>query len=233
MAIYKIFCDESGHLEQNKLDAMVLGAICCSNEKSIELSKKIKWLRHKYQFRQEFKWTKLNKHYWELYKEVIDTILFDPDVNFKATVINEKNRLNHDIYNKDSHNLFYYKMFYYTLKNFLSEGNNYRVYLDYMDTLGSQRAKELCKVLMSEHYQQVNLSATIIRSEESQLLQVCDLLIGAVAYKNRDDIEHKSEIKKHFVHYLEEKLGYCLNASAPPWEKQFNIFCFQPRKENV
>lgn len=229
MSVYKIFCDESCHLQHDGADVMVLGALHCSAEKSIDLTKRIKWLRHEYNYKPEFKWSRLHKHQWPLYKAIIDTILDDAEVGFKATVVLSKNKLDHQQYNSGSHSTFYYKMFYYTLRDFLKEGHEYRVYLDYMDTVGAQKIKKMCEVLQAGTNWQLNVGATIVQSYEVQLVQVVDLLIGAVAYRNRTDIEKTSPIKNQFVTYIEQKIGTSLDYATPPWETKFNIFRFMPR----
>ncbi|MBE0509009.1 MAG: DUF3800 domain-containing protein [Marinospirillum sp.] len=233
MTTYKIFCDESCHLEHDGADVMVLGAIHCTADKAVSLIKHIKWLRHQHNYKPELKWSKLNKHQWPLYRDLVDLLVSDPDVRFKATVVLNKNILDHQQYNAGSHSNFYYKMFYYTLRDFLKEGNDYRIYLDYMDTLGAEKSRKLCDVLQKGTSWQIKVNTTIVQSYEAQLIQLCDLLIGAVAYRNRDDIEHASAIKMQFVEYLEAKLGYALNYGTPPWEQQFNIFRFQPRRSNA
>lgn len=227
--VYKIFCDESCHLEHDGSDIMVLGAIHCSAEKATALNKHIKWLRHQHNFRPELKWNRLHNKQWPLYKDLIDMVMDDQAVNFKATIVMNKKQLDHYQYNAGSHSIFYYKMFYYTLRDFLKVENQYRIYLDYMDTLGAEKTRKLCEVLQSETHWQLDVGATIVQSYEVQLIQLCDLLIGAVAWRNRADIEHKSPIKKQFVEYLEQKIGHALNCPTPPWEDQFNVFKFVPR----
>ena len=231
LPVYKIFCDESCHLEHDSADIMVLGALHCSAEKATQLTKHIKWLRHQHNFKPELKWSKLNKHQWPLYKDLIDLLTSDNELHFKATVVLNKQVLDHQQYNAGSHSNFYYKMFFYTLRDFLKPGNEYRIYLDYMDTLGSEKTKKLCTVLHNETAWQLTASATIVQSYEAQLIQLCDLLIGAISYRNRTDIEHSSAIKKQFVQYLEQKIGRSLASATPPWEEQFNIFRFEPRKD--
>jgi hypothetical protein len=231
--IYKIFCDESCHLQHDGADIMVLGALHCTAEKTIQLNKHIKWLRHEHNFKPEFKWSKLHKHQWPLYKNIIDLIIDDLDVHFKATVVLNKNTLEHQLYNSGSHSDFYHKMFYFTLRDFLQINNEYRVYLDYMDTTSAVKTQKMCEVLQNGTYWQLDVNATIVQSYEVQLVQVVDLLIGAVAYRNRSDIEKSSAIKKQFVSYLEQKIGARLDVGTPPWEEQFNIFRFQPRKADA
>ncbi len=228
--IYKIFCDESCHLEHDGADIMVLGALHCTAEKATALTKHIKWLRHQHNYHNELKWTKLIAKQWPFYRSLLDMLFDDCDIWFKATVVQHKQSLDHERYNAGSHNTFYYKMFYYTLKDFLGPNNRYRIYLDYMDTLGGSKTKELCDVLQNSTDWSLSVNAFIVQSYEAQLIQLCDLLIGAISYKNRTDISHKSIIKGQIVAYLEAKLGHELNYTTPPWERQFNIFRFAPRR---
>lgn len=229
MGIYKIFCDESCHLEHDHADIMVLGALYCSNKKSIELSKAIKQLKVKHEYRPELKWSKLHKNLWLLYKDLIDLFINDDEIHFKATVVSNKKALNHEFFNEGSHNTFYYKMFYYTLRDFLEKENEYRIYLDFMDTHGSYKTRKLNEILENGACGEITTQITIIRSHESVIMQLCDLMIGAIAYRNRHDIEKNSPIKNQFIDYLENLLKRELTTGTPPWEKQFNIFQFQPR----
>jgi len=227
--VFKIFCDESCHMQHDGADIMVLGAIHCSAEKAVQLNRHIKWLRHQHNYQTELKWTKLVAKQWPFYQALMDLLLTDPDVWFKATVVQRKSSLDHGRFNDGSHNDFYYKMFYYTLRDFLAVQNEYRLYLDYMDTMGGEKTRKLCEVLTAGERSQLAISATIVQSYESQLIQLCDLLIGAIGYRNRSDIEHSSVIKNQIVEYLEARLGHPLDYSTAPWERQFNIFRFAPR----
>lgn len=106
MPVYKIFCDESCHLENDGADIMVLGGIRCSAEKVIALNKHIKWLRHQHNYHTELKWTKLILKQMAFYKALIDLLFDDDDIWFKATVVQHKERLEHALYNEGSHNTF-------------------------------------------------------------------------------------------------------------------------------
>ena len=50
MSKYKIFCDESNHLENDSSNLMVLGAIQCVEEEVTKANKTIKYLRHKHNY---------------------------------------------------------------------------------------------------------------------------------------------------------------------------------------
>jgi hypothetical protein len=231
---FKIFCDESCHLDLQKdlSNVMVLGALSCPEEKVEHLTRAIKYLRHKHQYYTELKWTKLIAKQFNFYREVLDLFLNSEDVLFKATVVVNKKYLNHDEFNHGSHNNFYYKMFFYALRDFIHPGGSYKIYLDYMDTQGRDKARKLIDVLENSNHGTINAKAYIIRSHESQLIQLCDLLIGALSYANREDIERKSAIKNELVSYLEQRLCRQLTVGTPPWEEKFNIFRFSPRRKS-
>lgn len=228
---FKIFCDESCHLEKDTSNVMVLGALSCPENSVQLLNRKIKYLRHKHNYLTELKWTKLIGKQFDFYKDLLDLFLDSEELHFKATVVINKNYLDHDEFNQGSHNNFYYKMFFYALRDFINPGGSYKIYLDYMDTHGRDKAAKLMDVLHNSNYGNVNTTAYIIRSYESQLIQLCDLLIGALSYANREDIERKSIIKNEIVGYLEKRLCRQLTVGTPPWEEKFNIFRFSPRRK--
>ena len=216
---YKIFCDESNHLLNTKSNLMVNGAILVKEEKVEEINRNIKSIKYKHNYFNELKWTKLLNSKKEFYKELID-YFFETEMRFKATFIpNKKQRL----YNQYgySHDEFYYIVYFYTMRNFINKFDEYKIYLDYKDINGGKRIKKLKETLGK---QAKACDIYIIQSQESQILQLCDIFIGAIGYKNRTDIENKeSEIKLFIIEYIEQKLGYSLVATAP-WVEKFNIF---------
>ena len=216
---YKIFCDESNHLLNTKSNLMVNGAILVQEERVEEINRYIKYIKHKHNYFNELKWTKLLKSKKEFYKELID-YFFESDMKFKATFIPNKKDNIHSLYN-NSHDEFYYIIYFYTMRNFINSSDEYKIYLDYKDINGGKRIKKLKEILGK---QAKACDIYIIQSQESQILQLCDIFIGAIGYKNRTDLDKKeSEIKLFIIKYLEEKLGYPL-VSTTPWIDKFNIF---------
>jgi len=232
MSAYKIFCDESNHLEYDSSNLMILGAIQCPEEEVIRANKTIKYLRHKHNYTKELKWTKVSENQKPFYDELLEYFFSSVHLRFKGTVVINKSYLEHDLFSS-THDEFYYKMYYYTLRDFLNAGNQYKIYLDYKDSQGGKRVSKLKEVFVNESRGHIEPEFTIIHSHESQLLQVCDLLIGALGYKNRNDIEHSSSIKNHIVQTIEQHIGHDLALGTPQWESKFNIFRYSPRKFNV
>ncbi|MDC5074712.1 DUF3800 domain-containing protein [Acinetobacter baumannii] len=224
----KIFCDESCHLLHDHADVMVLGALTCDSENIVRILKHLKWMKKDYL--PELKWSRFNHIQLPLYKDLFDYFFEEPSLNFKATVVEHKNQLDHALYNDHSHMDFYYKMYYYTLRDFLYGDENYKIYLDYMSHDGGRKAKKLKEVLISyKRFEDSRINVTIIQSYESILIQLCDFFIGAIAYSNRHDLEIKSKHKIEFIEHMENKLNRSLKNSTFPGEKKFNIFKFTPR----
>lgn len=229
--VLKLYCDESCHLQHDGCDVMVLGAICCGEDDVAAVVRHIKWLRNKHECYTELKWTKLINKQLGFYFELIDYFM-DSGLRFKSTIVMDKKLLDHERYNDGSHGVFYYKMFYYTLRDFIKKDAWAKIYLDYMDTLGGGKVRKLEEILSSETRSKgvdAKITGHIIRSHESQLIQLCDMLIGAVAYRNRTDIEKKSVTKLAVVEHIEAKLCRSLEVATPPWEEKFNVFKFSPQ----
>lgn len=230
---FKIFCDESCHLENDGINLMALGALCCDASEVEAIISEIKKLRQLHNYQNEIKWTKLIRKQLPFYKALINLFIESPSLRFKATIVQNKSNLDHEQYNEGSHGTFYYKMFFYTLKSFLQPGQSYRIYMDYMDTHGAKKSAVLSDVLNSKMQGTIRLGVHINRSHESQLIQFCDLLTGAIGYKNRSDIRKESVIKNEIISHIEARLGRPLNYGTPPWEEKLNIFMFSPRSRNV
>jgi hypothetical protein len=226
MSTYKIFCDESNHLLNDKANIMVNGALQIKEDHVKEANMYIKKLRHKYNYKTEIKWTKLIKKQLPFYKELIDYFFNNIHMNFKATLVVNKSNANHERYGRN-HDQFYYVVYYYTLRDLLKKDGSHKIYFDYKDTLGGTRVKKLKEVLNNDGYSKIDF--TIIHSYEAQLIQLSDLFIGAIGYTNREDIEKNSEIKCAIVDYLNEKIkqqGHNIGdiQSTKPWAEKFNIF---------
>lgn len=215
---FKIFCDESNHLLNTKSANMVNGAILLPEEEVEQTNRDIKALKHKHHYYNELKWTKLLNSRKAFYVEIID-YFFSSNMQFKATFVPNKKENIHELYGY-SHDEFYYIVYFYTMRNFMNISHDYKIYLDYKDVNGGKRIQKLQEKLGNNAHR---CDIHIIQSQESQVLQVCDLFIGAISYKNRTDIGHSSEIKKFIIEYIEQKTGYPL-VSTPPWEEKFNIF---------
>lgn len=219
---FKIYCDESCHLGHDTSNAMVFGALVCAGDFVREADAHIKVLRERHGYTRELKWTKLSRLDLPFYGDLLDYIYANQNLRFKAIIVPDKSLLDHEKFNQGSASDFYYKMAFFALRDFISEGKSFRLYLDYMDTLGRTKVKTLKNVLMS--CKPKFLEAQTIRSHESQLIQLCDLLIGAICYSNRADITKGSPVKTELVAMISSKFGVRLDKSTPKFARKFNLF---------
>lgn len=187
--IFNIYCDESCHLENDGIPIMLLGAVVCPVLKAREISIRVKEIKLEFQLPGDFeiKWTKVSQGKLPFYQRIVDYFFDDDDLCFRGLLIPDKGALNHGKFAQD-HDAWYYKMYFQMLKAIFDESNRYRIYIDIKDTLGVRKIAKLHDVLCNNIYDfDRNIVERLqqIRSHESALLQLADLLIGAVGYHNR------------------------------------------------
>ena len=228
---YSIYCDESCHLEHDRSPVMVLGCVWCPTSQIRRISRDILRIKLKHSATGELKWTKVSASRREFYLELLDRFLEDHSLRFRALVVTEKERLDHDYFNQGSHDTFYYKMYFYLLRQVLTPPNTYRVYLDIKDTRSAQKVRGLRDVLCNNVYDFDRATIPNIQnicSRESALMQLADFLIGAVGYVHRLGMANRT--KHEVAQALCRKVGYNLRSSTPPWAAKFNLFVFTPAK---
>lgn len=218
---FRIFCDESCHLENDKQPFMVLGGLKVDEKGYHDILEKIRQLRTQFKMGTEFKWIKISRSRIGFYHALIDLFLKEPVLEFRAVIVN-KSVLKHDQFNNGEHDLFYYKMFYYVIDHFINTDDGYRAFFDYKDTKSKLRLAELKTVFDNKYRNKSDILLQSIRSNESQLIQLTDIFIGAIAYKVRQ--LNTSQAKLSIADYLEEKTQYPLTCSTPLFEKKFNLF---------
>ncbi len=222
---YKIFCDESCHLQNDGWDTMSLGAIKLPSDDYEEVKNDIKEIKLKHKNPFEIKWTKLSYSRMPLYKELIDYFI-NSKISFRVVTIINKQDLNHNIF-KQTHSQFYYKTYYLVLKKIMNEYDKYQVYMDLKDTRGKEALTNLTDVFQNSHELPIPFMQHI-RADESQLLQLADLFTGAVSYKMRNLKE--SKIKLEIIDYIERRLGIQLNTTSSYGYEKFNRFIQDPKK---
>jgi len=186
---YNIYCDESCHLENDNIPVMVLGGVYCRAGEVRRIARALRGLKAEHGLAPDFevKWTKISGGKIDFYRAVLDLFLQDEALRFRGVLIPDKGALNHGRFGQN-HDQWYYKMYYTLLRYVFTAPNRYRVYLDIKDTRGGHKTRNLHEVLANslhdfDHETVVRVQQ--VRSHESALLQLADLLIGAIAYENR------------------------------------------------
>ncbi|MFH0739883.1 MAG: DUF3800 domain-containing protein [bacterium] len=231
--IYNIYCDESCHLENDRQKAMTLGAIWCPVEKVKEISKRVKEIKERHGLKKNFeiKWTKVSPAKTSFYLDIIDYFFDNDDLHFRCLVIGDKSKLNHNDFSQ-THDEWYYKMYFDLLKIILEPTEKYNIYLDIKDTRSADKVKCLKKILCNNMYdfnREIIGNIQNIRSHESELAQIADLLIGAISYLNRSF--STSESKKILIKRIQERSGYSLQKSTLISELKLNILIWEGQQK--
>lgn len=233
--VFNVYCDESCHLERDRSRVMGFGAISVEAELARSLSQELRSLKTRSGCRGELKWTKVSLKNAPFYCDLVDFFFSKPELSFRALVVNGKDRLDHEQYNQGSHDLFYYKMYYYLLRNIVEYDprKELRVYIDIKDTRSSQKVASLRDVLCNSFHDFDHRRISRIqqiRSHESELLQLTDFLLGAVVYDSRKLTGNLA--KRAVIKRIQEHTRHGLGGTTAPWEQKFNLYHFWPRKDS-
>ena len=172
----------------------------------------------------EIKWIKVSKSKVNFYLDVLDYFFDNSCLHFRALIIPNKSLLDHKKY-QQTHDDWYYKMYFDMLKIIIDSDFQYHIYLDYKDTLGASKVKKLHNVLANAHYdfsKDILERIQLVRSHEAELLQLADMLIGAIAYANRGLSGNQG--KEILVARMKERSGFSLLKSTLPKESKVNLF---------
>jgi hypothetical protein len=227
--IYNVYCDESCHLENDGQQIMVLGAVWSPLEKTREISERIREIKVRHQLSPKFeiKWTKVSPAKQAFYMDVLDYFFDNDDLHFRALVAEDKNKLQHELYNQD-HDTWYYKMYFEMLKIILDPKNSYRIYLDIKDTCSADKTRKLNEVLCNNIYdfeRKIIERLQTVRSHEVEILQLADMLIGIISYVNRNLSGNSA--KEALVERMRVRSGYQLTKKTLLKEDKVNLLLWQ------
>lgn len=210
---------------------MTLGAIYCPTSSVHEINAAVRQIKAEHSFnpRAEVKWTKVSAAGVPLYSALLEYFFAQDELHFRGLVIPDKSKLRHESFGQ-THDEWYYKMYFEMLKAVLSPADCYRIYLDVKDTRSANRVAKLQQVLSNSMY---DFSSSIIervqtvRSDEVELLQLADLMIGALSYTHRGLMGNKG--KEKAIDLIKARTHLNLMQSTLPRANKFNLFVWQPQ----
>lgn len=230
---FNIYCDESCHLENDHQKVMVLGAIWTPMDAVPDLAKAARVLKvqHGLSSAYELKWGKVSPGQQDYYEAVLKWYWESPELHFRGLIVPDKSKLDHEIHNQ-THDEWYYKMYFDLLKVIIDPTQRYNVYLDIKDTRGRKKVQKLCDVLRNAHYdfsREIIRKIQLVRSDEVELVQLADFIIGIVSYANRELEANKA--KHTLVQQLRAYSRYSLRSSTLLKESKLNLFRWRAKEE--
>lgn len=224
-----LYCDESCHLENDREQVMLIGGISCPDYARQSIYKEIREIKREFGIspHAEIKWRKVSRSKYDFYERLINYFFDNEYLNFRVVIV-DKNELNHKNYNQ-THDEFYYKQYFYLVRKFLFE-DDVNVFIDIKDTNSIWKVNKLKRILAnSSKTTKCIKGIQQIRSHENSIMQLADLLIGTVAYKNRDLAG--SEERMAICELVSTRANHELVSSTTYNEHKFNIFKMHLRGE--
>lgn len=214
---FNLYCDESTHLENDGKPYMLISYIGSPYIDKDNHSKFIKGLKLKHGFKGEIKWTGVSSSGYPFFAELVD-YFFSSSLYYRSVIV-EKNQIHNELpnFNFDE---FYYKMYYQLLHHKMDMSSAYNVYIDIKDTRGAKKIKRLADILNIKYGRIRNIQ--LIHSYESNLMQLCDLIMGALNYYLRG--EHTVEAKNKIIAKISKNADLPLDKSTSKWNDKFNLF---------
>ena len=230
---YNIYCDESCHLQSNNSKYMLIGAVYCPKSKIKKVNEYIQHLKENYNLSNtiELKWNKVDKKTEKLYLDVINYFFNLDYLKFRVIVI-DKTTLDHEKYNQ-TENDFYHKAYYEMLKYIIIPGNTYNIYPDIKDTNSyyyHQVMLDFLRIKMSDSNKKTIKKVQPIRSYESPILQINDILIGALSYYYRQLDTNQTKLK--IIDEIKRLYDGNLDTTSFYSNTKFNIFIWRSKYDS-
>ncbi len=231
---YSVYCDESCHLASNDSKYMLIGAVYCPKIKVKKVNEYIEHLKENYNISNkiELKWNKIDKKTEKLYLDIINYFFNNDDLKFRVIVI-DKTKLDHEKYNQ-TENEFYHKTYYEMLKYIIIPGNSYNIYPDIKDTNSyyyHQVMLDYLRIKMQDTNKKTIKKVQPIRSYEAPILQINDILIGALSYYYRN--LSGNSVKLNIINEIKKWYQNDFDTSSYYSNTKFNIFIWRSRDDTL
>ena len=221
-----VYCDEAYpdlfSSKNPQVRYLIIGSVWLKSDDRDRFKAAIHDLRNQYKIGGEFKWTKVSPSKADFYKALV-TWFHEQGENLRFRCIAiEHRQVNLIQFHESDQELGFYKFYYQMLHHWIHQFNHYQIYCDYKCNRLRDRLHTLKACLAHS-----NLAAAIdtvqsIRSRESVLIQLADVLVGLASARLNDRLTPGSA-KEGVVVHLESLLGHRITSTALH-EKKFNVF---------
>ena len=226
---YEIYCDEScweALYDKSAHQYAAIGGVWIPATFRKEAKAIINGLKNKYGFHGEMKWNHICPKTLDMYVDLINQFFDHEELRFRAICIKSSN-VNHDRFNAGSGELGFYKFYFQLIHHWMIMGNSYQVFVDYKTNGYQYRVQELGIILSNASTAELE-QIQALPSEQSAMIQLADVLTGAVASAFNDNLT--SPAKRQFRNALEQRLGHGITGT-PVTENKFNVFNINLRRD--
>jgi len=232
---YNIYCDESCWMRFDNTHVIAWGAIWCKSKKVPEIHKDLREIKSKYGLPKNFevKWNKVSNGKIDFYTELISYFFTSKDLFYRGLIVPDKSIIDHIAYNQ-THNEWYYKMYFDLVKVIINPKNtpnsSFKLYFDLTDKWQPYRLRQLNTVLrnyLGDYKEQIVLSIQGVDSKEVGIIQIVDLITGAITYANRGLSTNKAKLS--IIQQIRCFTNLTLSNSTSATRKKFNLLVWHPK----
>jgi len=223
---FEVYCDESRPdlLSSTKPQGrfMVIGSLWLEAKERDTIKAEIHKLRDEYKIGGEFKWQKVSPSRQEFYEQIVEWFNAKGDLLRFRCIAVDQSQVNLKLYHENDQELGFYKFYYQLLHHWILDFNEYAVFVDFKSNRCRDRLAVLRRSLDYSNLSSVVGSVQAIRSEESVLIQLVDVLTGMAAYRLNAQISAdsaKAEVLNHFERLRGSEIAHTYRG-----EQKFNVF---------
>ncbi len=222
---FDVYCDESRPdlLSSSNPEGsyLVIGSLWLPSTLRPRIKAEIHALRDKHRVGSEAKWHKVSPSRFAFYREMVELFASETDLRFRCIAV-DRTKVDLMRFHESNPELGFYKFYYQLLHHWILDFNDYAIFCDFKVNRHRDRLHDLRRCLGF-----ANLSARIatvqaVRSEESVLIQLADVLTGAAASTLNASVAEGSA-RHDLIRSLETGLGKKI-APTTRNEQKFNVF---------
>lgn len=241
MPLLHVYCDES---RQTQDRYMVFGGIIIRASALEPFNQAMKLWRDAQNMHAELKWTKVSNQKLAEYKSLVDlffSLAGRNQVHFRSVVF-DTTQIDYKAFHEGDKELGFYKFFYqFVLHSFgkyaVEKDRRMIVYFDQRQS--KQKLSTFCVILNRGIRKKFKCDRDVVRSVQAvdskkcDLMQVADVLMGAIGYQNNDcHLRPRARRAKiELADYIAQKAKLVSLKQKTPWGmRHFGIWMFQFEK---
>ncbi len=224
---FEVYCDESRpDLFSSKSPSaqfMVIGSLWLEAKHRDQFKTEIHELRDRFKVGGEFKWQKTSPSRVEFYTALVDWFISKGDsLRFRCIAV-DHSKLDMVHFHDNDQELGFYKFYYQMLHHWIMDFNEYAIFCDFITNRRRDRLPILQRCLDKSNLSSHIVNVQAVRSPESVLIQLADVLTSAAAARLNRTLRPGSA-KTLVVEHLEQKLGRSRISHTYKSEQKFNVF---------
>lgn len=223
---FEAYCDESRpdllSSSHPRARYMVIGSLWLKTEDRETFKRDLHAMRDRHKIGGEFKWQKVSPSRLAFYKELVAWFLDCGDrLRFRCIAVDHQ-RVDLKLYHEDDQELGFYKFYYQLLHHWVLDFNDYDFFVDFKSNRRRDRLEVLRRCLDASNLSSRVCKVQAVRSEESVLIQLVDVLTGMAAYRLNGQVS-ETGAKFAVLDHFERLHGRRIDATYRS-EQKFNVF---------